>query len=76
MGCRVLRLREGAPLEVCDGNGTIAAAILKGIGHRHRAYVETSQPASTVRSLYHAPLALQCSLGAFSSRAKVPDTLM
>jgi len=49
----VLRLREGAPLEVCDGNGTIAAAILRGIGHNHKAYVETSQLAKTVRDAHH-----------------------
>ena len=71
--CRVLRLREGAPLEVCDGNGTIAAAILKGIGHRHRAYVETSQPAKTVRSPYCAPIALQI-LGAVFGRVEPPQT--
>lgn len=44
----MLRLREGAPLEVCDGNGTVAEAFLKGIGHNHKAFVETSQPAITV----------------------------
>ena len=47
----MLRLKEGAPLEVCDGSGTIAAATLVGVGRNHKAYVETSQPAKTVSCL-------------------------
>ena len=52
--CRVLRLREGAALEVCDGSGTIAAAFLKGIGSNRKAFVETSQEAKTVGCCHHA----------------------
>ena len=57
--CRVLRLREGAPLEVCDGSGTIAAAFLKGIGSNRKAFVETSQPAKTVSRYRHAVVILK-----------------
>ena len=39
--CRVLRLREGARLEVCDGNGGLVLAELRGIAHNNKAYVET-----------------------------------
>ncbi|CAL8467991.1 g7529 [Coccomyxa elongata] len=38
---RVLRLREGACLEVCDGNGGLVLAKLRGIAHNNKAYVET-----------------------------------
>ena len=44
---------------MCDGNGTIAAAFLRGIGHNHKAYVETSQPAKMVR-FSNAVLATHC----------------
>ena len=57
---------------MCDGNGTIAAAILRGIGHNHKAYVETSQPAKTVRRPCYAPFAC-CVLRVASGRAgKLP----
>ena len=39
---RVLRLREGDPLEVCDGMGTIAEGRFAGITHNNRAFVETT----------------------------------
>ena len=39
--CRVLRLRDGACLELCDGNGGLAMAELRGIAHNNKAYVET-----------------------------------
>ncbi|EIE20800.1 alpha/beta knot [Coccomyxa subellipsoidea C-169] len=39
----VLRLREGAKLEVCDGNGGLALAELRGIAHNNKAYVETME---------------------------------
>ena len=39
---RVLRMREGDALEVCDGAGTVAAGELRGITARNKAYVETT----------------------------------
>ena len=39
---RVLRLREGDSLEVCDGMGTIAEGRFAGLTHNNRAFVETT----------------------------------
>ena len=45
---RVLRLKEGCALEVCDGRGGLAAAELRGMTHNNRAYVEATQPVQQV----------------------------
>ncbi len=48
----MLRLREGAKLEVCDGNGGLALAELRGIAHNNKAYVETTENRRQVFSIF------------------------
>jgi hypothetical protein len=48
--CRVLRLRDGDALDLCDGEGAIARAELRGIAHNNRAYVSTTGPVNKVSS--------------------------
>ena len=51
---RVLRMREGDPLEVCDGAGAIATGQLRGITVHNKAYVETTADIMQVHTLFCA----------------------
>jgi hypothetical protein len=46
-------MRNGDPLEVCDGNGVLARAQLRGITASNRAYVETTDSIEVVRMHAH-----------------------
>lgn len=49
---RVLRLREGDALEVCDGMGSIAEGRFAGLTHNNRAFVETTGDIRQVLAVY------------------------
>ena len=48
--CRVLRMREGDWLEVCDGRGLIVEAQLKGLNYAQQAFATAMSEAVEVDS--------------------------
>ena len=51
LGGRVLRLREGHGVEVCDGIGRLQHACIAGMTHSNLAYVEATAPVQQVGAL-------------------------
>ena len=47
---RVLRLREGDAVEVCDGAGRLLQAFIGGMTHANLAFAEAITPVQMVRT--------------------------